>query len=357
MSRKSHMMFAKVANATMGMSNKSLMSNGIRIMRFHKDKVLRNVYFINEHDISTKRLTDNPTEVLPLAKDCSDLEPTDDSSNFAINSYFREYTQDLPYVLTNNPCVLNDDYGLITYGDVVATDVLLKDKIIFMGSQLNIYYHNETTNGVSKINRQQLKKMVGYDKDHHTLIILPYNLKVNYSYSEDFMRDHYPEDKRDLYVELYKKYNLEPRPNTFGVIKKLPKNNVYNLKENEIVWIQKKGPFKRQQYMLTVITERGELYHLYPNQLEGLAKEKWPDSAKYEIARKTLLTQEQLEGYPVMMTVDMLDDYCLSGYLISGKRVIIPRKLIPKLPMINSGFAQWVFVPQWFFEKRLMKDM
>ena len=134
----------------------------------------------------------------------------------------------------------------------------------------------------------------------------------------------------------------------------IPKNNIYNISENEIVYIQDKGAYKRNQITFRVLTKKGELFQLYANQLETIPEHQWPDLASFQIARKTLLTKEQLEGYPLLIKIEEVTDEYISGYLINNNFISISRKLVPKLPCINPGNAEFIFVPQWYYEKRIM---
>jgi hypothetical protein len=352
MSKKSHLIFAKQCNALFNYKN---LINGITVLKYKKDKVLKNVFYDNT-DYSFNRLIGEdhqfkkPCDRSYQTRDGEDIQKQIDNHLIHIDNL-----EDLEFVFKDNTCVLNDDFGLIMYGDIVDVKYLLRDKVICLDSKGIIYYYDDITSSIKKLNKLQMKQMVGYDKNYHTLIVYPYQLKVNYQLQKDWMCDFYPADKKELYFNLLQNSCTEPRIKTFGKIKKLPKNNIYNLNENEIVYIQDKGAYKRNQITFRVLTERGELFQLYSNQLETIPEHQWPDLFKFQIARKTLLMNEQAEGYPLLIKIDEISDDYISGYLINGSFISLSRKIIPKLPCINQGQAEWIFVPQWYYEKRIME--
>ncbi len=351
MSKKSHLIFAKQCNAIFNYNN---VMNSVLVLKYKKDVVLKNVFF-DRNDYSFNRLvgTDHqfkrPYDRSHQTREGEDIQTQIDNHHIHIDNL-----EDLEFVFKNDTCVLNDDFGLIMYGDLVDVQYLLRDKVICFDTKGLLHYYDDATESIKKINKMQMKKMVGYDKDYHTLIVYPYQLKVNYQIQKDWICDFYPEDKKELYFNLLQNSCTEPRVKTFGKIKKLPKNNIYNISENEIVYIQDKGAYKRNQITFRVLTKKGELFQLYANQLETIPEHQWPDLASFQIARKTLLTKEQLEGYPLLIKIEEITDEYISGYLINNSFISISRKLIPKLPCINPGNAEFIFVPKWYYEKRIM---
>ncbi len=352
MSKKSHLIFSKPCNAVFNYKN---LINGITVLKYKKDVVLKNVFF-DKNDYSFNRLTGNdhqftrPCNRSEYTLDCEDIQKQIDNHFIHIDNL-----EDIEFVFKNDTCVLNDDFGLIMYGDLVDVQYFLRDKIVCIDTKGVVHYYDDITGSIKKLNKLQMKKMIGYDKNYHTLITYPNQLKVNYQLQKDWICDFYPVDKKELYFNLLQNSCSEPRTKTFGKIKKLPKNNIYNLNENEIVYIQDKGNYKRNQITFRVLTERGELFQLYANQLETIPEHQWPDIIPFQIARKNLLTALQEDGYPLLIKINEISDDYLSGYLINGNFISISRKIIPKLPCVNQGNAQWVFVPKWYYEKRIIE--
>lgn len=368
--------FVKVINLPLVYESEKFETNGIRIIRYHKDKINKNFLFdLKDKEIhfaktSIHRLTNNPKEIKEI-KDISDK---------TIEDLGKDVLQKYAHMKNDIYKIFNNDFSLlctsctniIRYGDIYSADIIFENKIVYFDGKAgdyNIFYIDDNTNKLHKMHIEKLIKKYYHD-DYHTVIFLPnplyvenissYCIKNVYDGLSRFYDIKYIQKIKNIYRDYLGMHTL----NTFAKVIKDSTSEFFNLKKDELVLIYKKGKFKKT---LSVITSSGQSQQANTSQLEYIEVENIEELKKeYYEKRKEYLRKEQEEGVPLLLTIyydEVLnptmisDSNILYATTLEGNWINIPKSIIPnfdiekiRIPNQTEG-AHWVNVPMWYYKK------
>jgi hypothetical protein len=341
-------------------NNSSSIINGIRILKYRKDVLLKNYYFSKE--TSFKRLTKNPYEVLAI-EDMSNREKKEISSDYAYhydtsiyyNDHYIWEKTDNGDKWKNNLNFIREVYSLIAFGDLIKSDVLFHNQVLYIDEKRNVIYYDETEDKIKKIGISQIKKKIGHDKDYHTLVVLPAHL--TYEKKEDLIKIYENQDENLQKVKkVFEEKEIGPIVGKLARIKFKSRSQYCNCARDEIVLIEKKGKL-RDRY--NVIDSKGEIKQATYQQLLTLPELQQDDNLVKEIThqRKEKIKKEQEEGIPHLLTIEKINDFYLFCNLTNGHSLSIPRSIIPLFEVkdcdIKENEAYWIKIPKWFYKRKV----
>jgi len=355
MSQKSHVFFSSYQHLLLTNDFTKFQINGVRVLKFRKDKVLLNA-MVNFYDNAYSRVLNNQLTVTEeytpeyVKEFIAQKLKKGNDENDDTPIFQNRTTGD--YALAGDTTVLDSILGLKMYGDVVNASVLFQDQIIYHTN--NVIHYCDDDNTIKKVNRQQIRKMIGKDNDHHTLILIPQGLHIKASYRNML----YPPDKVELFNQLISNTCELPAPGKLARIKNVGPNinQICELKAGDIVYVTDKGT---QRGRLKILTKGGQALQLFEKQLESLPShmQDSKDVLQFKFERQRRLHEDQAQGYPVLIKPRQLTEFYLMFETISGEIISVPRSLIPKLPVINEDLAQWINIPQWYYEKYIVSRL
>lgn len=332
--------------------------NGIRILKYRKDIALKNYYFSKEDSFS--RLTKNPYEILPI-EDMSNREKKEVSSNYEWHYHSSIYYSDHQIweksgeqdIWKNDLNFLCECFNIIAFGDLVKADVLFHNQVLYLDEKRNTVYYDEVENKVKKISYNCLKKKIGFDKDFHTILVLPHHLIYENKENQQKLYEMHRENIEKI-KEIFDKNEIGPIVGKLARVKFKSKSKFCECKKDEIVYIQKKGKLRDR---FNVINEKGEIKQATSHQLSTLPDCKQEKSLIDDFIqkRKDLLIKEQEEGLPILTFIKRLNDFSLICCLSSGQTLSIPRSIIPLFELkdheIKENVALWIKIPKWFYKR------
>jgi len=353
MSQKSHVFFSRYLHILRPEDFCKFQINGIRVLKFHKDKVLLNS-MVDFYDNAYHRALNNQTATdkeyaVEYVKEfiANRLGLCD---NY-VEPSFRDHTTG-NYALAGDTTVLDSALGLKMYGELASSEVLFKDQIVYINNDVVHYY--DTDNTIKKINRQQLRNLIRKDKDYHTVVLIPQELHIKSMHRQKL----YPTDKVDLFNELISNSCGQPAPGKLCRVKNVGPNidKICELKAGDIVYVNDKGT---QRNKVKILTRDGQALQLFERQLESLPShlQDSNDILQFKFERQRRLYEDQETGYPVLIKPKQLTEFYLMFETISGEIISVPRSLIPKLPVINEDLAQWINIPKWYYEKYIISRL
>lgn len=368
--------FVKVVNLPLIYDVSDHELNGIRIIKYHKDRINKNFLFdMKDKDpvftkTSLHRLTNNPKEIKEI-KDFSKKKIKSLGEVFL--QKYSHMRNEIDKVFNNDFSLLNDYTNLIRYGDISSTDIILKDQIVYiegeMSGNYDVFYIDDNTNKLHKMKVSQLEKKYECDK-YHTVIFIPHLLYLQsiwaYSITDVYtnLSKYYNSKNIQKIKNIYRDYLGMHTLDTFAKVIKDSTSDLFNLKKDELVLIYKSGRFKKT---VGVITSSGQSQQANTSQLEHVEVENIEELKKeYYEKRKEYLRKEQEDGVPLLLTIyydEVLnptmvsDSHILYATTLEGDWVNIPKSIIPnfdvekiKIPNQTEG-AHWVNVPIWYYKK------
>ncbi len=333
--------------------------NGIRILKFRTDIVLKNFFFDKNH--SSERLTKNPYEVLPIVD--ASQKRIEEIPEYPQRSY---YDIDAKRIWDNDTSILTEMGKVLYYGDLVKADVLFHNQILFVERNDVVVYYDEQKDQVKRISRKQIKKLIGHDEKYHTVVILPYHL----SYRSDYQleKDLYPSYGENLekFKKVFENHEMCPITKKLGRIKFKSKSRFCPCEKDEIVYIFGEGKLRDR---FKVINQKGEMKQATRHQLCTLP-EKLQDVEKkrhFLDARNKFLINDQENGISCLVQINHVNEASVYGKLSNGQHFNIPKSLIPlykyssydmndediknEESLEDLNIFQWIKIPIWYYKR------
>ena len=315
--------------------------NGIRILKFRKDILLKNYFFDNKKVFH--RLTDDPYEILPIedmtSKDLKSLE----KNKFNLNYRFSE----------NDTTLLFDLYFLLSHGELVKADVLLHNQVLYMEREGNVVYYNEKEDKIKKISKKQIRKQIGFDKDYHTIVLLPWHMQYEHLSLKENIYKYYGENL-EKFKSLINEREIGPIVQSMARIKFKSKSKFCPCEKDDIVYVYKNGKL-RDRYK--VINSKGEILQATRHQLANLPEHMQNKNIRDEYVKKReeRLINDQKEGLPFLLTIYAHNAMYLYCTLTSGKDISIPISIIPLFNLEElegkKSLNRWINIPKWFYKR------
>jgi len=324
--------------------NNDNLINGIRILKFRKDVLLKNHFFnLKGNRNALDRLTSNPYEILPI----------EDMSNKRIDEINHQFTFEASKVWKNDTSMLSCTFNLLAHGDLVKADALFHNKVLYMNRKGSVIYYDEEKDEIKKISKSQIKKKLGYDENYHTIVILPEHMTYDYYEKKDQIKSFYNENL-EKFNKLLDEREIDPIIKSLARIKFKSKSEFCTCEKDELVFIYAKGKLRDR---FNVINEKGEIKQATGYQLRtlpGSEQNKEIQNAFLD-KREKFLIKDQEEGIPLLLTIEHWQPKTALCQMSTGIYLNIPFSIIPSFnhndPLVKEQKNHWIKVPKWFYKR------